>query len=106
MLLEILDQRAGDREREEQPGRDDEQRRLAQEPPEPLMVRVKQRQPVGLDDRPDQAGGDRERAEKRDRARPSASNCQRRQRYACRIVFPPSPLRDVDERTTDPRPGR
>ena len=56
MLLEILDQRAGDHEREEQPGRRDEQRRLAQKPPEPLVMRMQDRQPVGLDDRPDQAG--------------------------------------------------
>ena len=103
MLLEILDQRAGDHEREEQPGRRDEQRRLAQKPPEPLVVRVQDRQPVGLDDRPDQAGRDRERPEQA--RRPARAGCEQpaRQRRAYEVVFPPSPLREVDK--TDDRPA-
>ena len=38
------------------PGRDHEQRRLDQEPPEALAARVQQRDPVRLEDRPDDAG--------------------------------------------------
>ena len=40
-------------EREEQPDRDHEQRRLDQEPPEALAARVQQRDPVGLGERPE-----------------------------------------------------
>ena len=55
-FLEVGDQRPSDDEREEQPRRRHEQRRLDHEPPEALVVRVQKRQPVGLDDRPDEPG--------------------------------------------------
>src|SRR5581483_12249892 len=49
-LREVGQQRARDQEREGEPGRDDEQRWLGDEPPEALVVRVQQRDPVRLGD--------------------------------------------------------
>src|SRR5579871_4592389 len=64
--LQVGDERARDRDREEDPGRGDEQRRLDDEPPEALMVWMQERQPVGLDDRPDDTAEDGDRPEQRD----------------------------------------
>ena len=75
-----------------EPGGDDEQRRLDDEPPEALVVRVQQRQPVGLDDRPDR--GPPTHGQRAEHARPRGrESCgSRRQRIrVCAAVFPPSP---------------
>src|SRR5436190_11796491 len=69
IVLQVRDERTRDEHREDDPREGDEQRRLDREPPEALAVRVQQRQPVGLDDRPDDAGDDGRWAEKRDDAR-------------------------------------
>src|SRR5439155_3460554 len=67
VLLYVLDERARDNEREEHARQRNEQRRLDHEPPEPLAARVEQGEPVRLDERPDDAGEDRQRTEQRDR---------------------------------------
>src|SRR5262249_8808013 len=66
--LQVGDKRPCDEHGEDDSREDDEQRRLDDEPPETLPVRVEQGQPVRLDDRPDDPGGDRQRPEQRDRA--------------------------------------
>ena len=59
-----LDQRPARRSAKTTPTRDHQQRRLDEEPPEALAVRVQQRHPVGLQERPDDAAQHRERAER------------------------------------------
>src|SRR5262249_41783214 len=72
LFLEVGDQRPSHRDREEQPGRHHEQRRLDHEPPEPLAGWVQKRQPVRLDERPDEPGEDSERPEQRNHPCPPA----------------------------------
>src|SRR4051794_40837807 len=55
--LQVGEQRARDDEREEDTREGDEERRLGDEPPEALAPRVQQRQAVGLENPPDDAGG-------------------------------------------------
>src|SRR5579862_3673506 len=77
-LLEIHQQRTGDDQGEEEPGSDDEQRRLDGEPPEALVVRVQDRQPVRLNDRPDEPGRNGDRTE--------CGDCLRASRARDRLV--------------------
>jgi hypothetical protein len=61
--LQIGEQRPCDDEHEDDAGRDDIERRLDEEPPEPLPTRVQQGDAIRLQDRPDEPGGRDERAE-------------------------------------------
>src|SRR6185437_16093054 len=66
VLLHVCEQRPRDREREEDAGAGNEQRRLDRKPPEALVVRVQKRQTPGLNDRPQDACEDRQRPEQPD----------------------------------------
>src|SRR5436189_3739869 len=61
VLLEVFEQPGDDREVEEQPDRDHEQRRLDEQPPEALADRMQDREPIRLHDRPDHARQHRQR---------------------------------------------
>src|SRR5205823_11961179 len=63
LILEVVEQSGHDDEVEEEADRDDEQRRLDEEPPEPLAMRMQQRDPVRLHDGPDEPRQRRCRAE-------------------------------------------
>src|SRR5436190_21751146 len=63
-LREIVDEPRRHHERKPEPDQNDVQRRLGNEPPEALAVRVEQRQPVRLQERPNDAGEPRQRAER------------------------------------------
>src|SRR3954453_12770403 len=65
-LLQIFEQAWHDGEVEEQADAYDEQRRLHEQPPEALAVRVEKRQPIRLRDRPDRAGERGQRTKGRD----------------------------------------
>jgi hypothetical protein len=56
-------------EREQQSCRDHEQRRLDDEPPETLAVRVQERHPPGLEEGPGDAAEHRQRREREHRQR-------------------------------------
>jgi hypothetical protein len=56
MPLQVGEQRPRDDEHEDDAGADDVQRRLDGEPPETLPARMQQRDPVRLQDRPDEPG--------------------------------------------------
>src|SRR5712691_8095380 len=66
VLLEVGQQGPRDGEREEQPDRDHEQRRLDHEPPEPLAAWVQKRDPLRLRERPEDSGERGRRAEQCD----------------------------------------
>jgi hypothetical protein len=68
LVLEIGDERPGYHECKDQTGRDDKQLRLHDEPPEALVVRVQQGDPVGLKDCPEDPGCDSQRAQQSDDA--------------------------------------
>ena len=72
-LLEIGEQSRQHGEVEEEPDGDHEQRWLDDEPPEALVVRVQDRKPVRLDDRPDHAREGGQRAERCDNPRTGGS---------------------------------
>ncbi len=80
---EVVEQAGRDDEREQHADHDDEQRRLDEEPPEALPVRVQQRDPPRLQQRPQDAGGDRRRAERRDRERTCRPPRARRDALGC-----------------------
>src|SRR5581483_8587549 len=66
VLLQVDEQRPGDHERERNPDEHHEKRRLDEQPPHALPVRMQERHAVGLQNPPDDAGGCRQRAEQRD----------------------------------------
>jgi hypothetical protein len=72
-FLQVFEQAGHDGEVEEEPDCDHEQRRLDEQPPEALAVRVQDRQPVRLHDRPDRAGQRGQRTERRRRDGPRGS---------------------------------
>src|SRR4029450_13030576 len=63
---EVLDQPGRDQQREDDAHGDDEQRRLDEQPPEALAVRVQDRQAVRLQERPDDTAEHRQRPERGD----------------------------------------
>src|SRR5207249_7483759 len=67
-VLEVLDQSRRDEQPEDDAHEDDPQRRLGEQPPEALPVRVEQRDPIRLDERPDDAAEARRRPERPDDA--------------------------------------
>ena len=67
MPLQIGEERARNDDREDDAGRDEIQRRLDDEPPEALPVRMEQCDAVRLQDRPHDPGGRNERPDQRDR---------------------------------------
>jgi hypothetical protein len=63
LSLEIFDEAGRYQECEHEPDERHEKRRLDEEVVEALPVRVEERDAVGLDEGPDEAAGDRQRAE-------------------------------------------
>src|SRR5690349_19749447 len=72
VILEVLQQTRHDDEVEEEPGRDNEQRRLDEQPPEALPVWMEQGDAVRLHERPDHTAERGRRPEGRDDARSRA----------------------------------
>src|ERR687888_2625345 len=73
-LFEVLDQGRRDEDGEAEPDKDHVERRLGEQPPEPLPVRMQNRQPVRLEESPRDAPGDRPRPQGIDRPGPQRSS--------------------------------
>ena len=65
---------------------------------------MEQRQPVGLDDRPDEPGEHRERPEQRDGAGAPAAYRQAPSYVGLQLCFHLLPSRDVENKTTPRAP--
>src|SRR6478735_6848565 len=64
IVFQVLDQAGRDQQRKHDPGADDQQRRLDEQPPEALPVRVQDGQPVRLQEAPRDPAEHRQRAER------------------------------------------
>src|SRR5919204_1684985 len=73
-LVEVFEQRRSDEHREAEPDQDHVQRRLREQPPEALAVRMHDRQPVRLQKRPGDAYEHRQRPDVLDRDGPERSS--------------------------------
>src|SRR6185436_1958424 len=91
-LLEILNQGWGEEHGEGEADQDDVERRLREQPPEPLAVRMQERQPVGLHEGPDDAAEHRHGADQIDGCRAERTSPQVRDRLGSemRLHFPPA----------------
>src|SRR6266487_755100 len=91
-LFEVLDQRRGEEDGEAEADQDDIERRLGEQPPEPLALWVQERQPVGLDEGPGDAPQHRQRADQIDGRGAQRSSPQVLDRLGCemRLHFPRS----------------
>src|SRR5262249_54018588 len=82
-LFQVLEQPGCNDEREDEPDDDHVQRWLREQPPESLLVRMQEGQPVRLQERPGDAGDHRQRADQIDGDSARRSSAQLRGRLGC-----------------------